>query len=720
MFLRKLFKPRPLTPTATKDKYAKNPWYGNIWEAYYYDYSDYQVLKNRDGFGMISKINLNDGNNHYALGDYRDSFPALGLTKIHRHLDSMRTKAGTTFIPWELYASLGHKINHTCSVCKDTEVMPECQECDEGANLCQNCGGEGGYGCEECDGDGHVECWDCNGEGEIDCYECDGIGEVDCEECDGEGETESDCSDCLGEKVIKDSSGNVDDCATCEGAGTVNSKCENCIGGGKMECGDCNGGGKHTCDECGGDGYTYCDNCNGGWVECSDCYGDGNITCPICSGAAAGGECNNYTIPHALNDDWKSDDIRRLQSHDKFWRTEEGASLAVNYFKQNVLKTDLNNRKKFIQEKVSYLWDECVKGLSSYDKNAGGHLVKWDRDKAFKILEDNKWDENDMSSEILTYHLPFYLRGYRLSKLNLDKNEFLSRLKARFKFETLPKLLYPSPKKEYIHTEVSERLINYLQSPMWDDYFKTINLKCKPLPYAGKLNILDYNPPKLSWIHVVGPTNYGRNTNGYIYPNVSSFSMAFEGVKGALQGYHHKLVSPELLDKLVKNNFQGLGNRSSMQKIHLGYLLHQHLGDDFIGFWRINKIIQGAAKSNIYKGGKITNDTFQKNQMEGVYGFHSYIIVVKSQANIETMKNVARLSRLLTQRDILYCRETQKLYTNRLKPTESKHIVAGFPDFPWINAQDALVYETNLRFTEYPFMNWTINKPQLNLDDKKS
>jgi len=80
--------------------------------------------------------------------------------------------------------STGEYAETTCSVCSSYGEV-DCENCDNGSNVCEDCGGEGevehegeDVTCETCGGDGEIRCEDCGGSGQVECPSCEGTGEV--------------------------------------------------------------------------------------------------------------------------------------------------------------------------------------------------------------------------------------------------------------------------------------------------------------------------------------------------------------------------------------------------------------------------------------------------------------------------------------------------------------------------------------------------------------
>lgn len=77
-------------------------------------------------------------------------------------LDTIKSK-GFGFIKLELEAQLNRGYAEN-----------DCEDCYEGFNSCDNCGGDGVVGIE---GEHEVECTQCGGEGQYDCNSCNGRGQ---------------------------------------------------------------------------------------------------------------------------------------------------------------------------------------------------------------------------------------------------------------------------------------------------------------------------------------------------------------------------------------------------------------------------------------------------------------------------------------------------------------------------------------------------------------
>jgi hypothetical protein len=80
--------------------------------------------------------------------------------------------------------SSGEYAETTCPVCSSYGEV-DCENCQDGANVCEDCSGNGeveydggDVTCETCDGDGEIKCEDCGGTGQVPCPGCDGSGEV--------------------------------------------------------------------------------------------------------------------------------------------------------------------------------------------------------------------------------------------------------------------------------------------------------------------------------------------------------------------------------------------------------------------------------------------------------------------------------------------------------------------------------------------------------------
>lgn len=78
----------------------------------------------------------------------------------------------------------------------DTEMTPSenCEYCDEGTNMCEDCNGTEELECDECEGsgvdsEGENECASCGGDGNTVCFQCSD-GYLTCYECNGNGEIE--------------------------------------------------------------------------------------------------------------------------------------------------------------------------------------------------------------------------------------------------------------------------------------------------------------------------------------------------------------------------------------------------------------------------------------------------------------------------------------------------------------------------------------------------
>jgi hypothetical protein len=749
MFVAKLFKPRPLTKRddSQGSGYVNSkplPYGRGAWESHFIDSSTYQIPKSTDGWGMISKLDLDDGQNYYSLGDYRRTFPNIDINElgIGNHMNMHPDGIGQynyRYTPWNLYAALGHNMKHTCGQCKDTEVKPVCISCDgEGIHPCDGCGAEGGWQCGDCDGEGNQRCYECDGEGNQGCDECDGSGEIGCEKCPGDGSISETCKICDGEGEIEGEGEGKDACSECDGEGEIVTDCPDCNGG-LILCGDCDGDGTLNCDYCEGDGTVYCESCNDGWYECGDCYGDGNKTCHVCEGNADGGECDLYSVPHTQDKKWIMDNERREQSIIQYWRTPQGMELAKNYFKHKCLVEDLHKgsrKSKWLKEKGEAAWELAPKYLGKFNKKTRAWSINWNRKKMWEHFESVKRDEYDISSDLLTYHLPFFIiKGHHFGPKG-DKVEEMKKLYKQFKFTTsLATIINPmiptgvDISGQLSHEIVDERLVHYLTSPIWDKYLTYMNIKCKTLKQRGKYNILDYNPSHLSWIYATGPSNYSRANRKPI--NAPSLTMVFESRKGSIESYIHKLYNDSYVEKELNKRLSGRAGSNygtDLIKAKIAYKLYKIMGDDFIGFWKCANILRGdgAAHHNVYGGDKMVNEHFGLNRVPKK-SFPTYFIVVKRIDNIKDMKLdfpnkktdgilIGDLGSCLG----IYCKEDKTIYKIRhMEPVKPNNkLIPGFPNFPWIDSENILIFETSLRFNEYPFMNWTINKGLIS--DQKS
>jgi hypothetical protein len=112
-----------------------------------------------------------------------------------------------------------------------------CENCENGYNNCEFCGGSGSEDCDICGGTGHVSvvCPHCNGEGEV---------------------TNTETTDLVLPLETRDT------CPQCMGTGLIDEICGDCSGHGTISCDECAGAGRLTCENCHGDYITYSSDTN--------------------------------------------------------------------------------------------------------------------------------------------------------------------------------------------------------------------------------------------------------------------------------------------------------------------------------------------------------------------------------------------------------------------------------------------------------------------------
>lgn len=127
--------------------------------------------------------------------DYFNSLKAENAIKLMFYIYSLKKTGNFTlgekilnnlFFAHFLESSNDYAIE-TCDVCGGGAEI-DCENCQDGANVCEDCGGSGevehngeDVTCETCDGDGEIKCDDCGGTGRIECDTCNGYGEVESE-----------------------------------------------------------------------------------------------------------------------------------------------------------------------------------------------------------------------------------------------------------------------------------------------------------------------------------------------------------------------------------------------------------------------------------------------------------------------------------------------------------------------------------------------------------
>lgn len=686
------------------NKAKKKSWGSLVWQDAVKDVKNHYLYKGPHAKGAIGLVDIEDGDNHYII-----PINSLNNPVVIKPLISNIVTPNANTANWPLYYSFGHNIKYTCSCCKDTSTTPACEAgCEQGSITCESCGGEGGHGCQECDGEGNVECYECGGVGTIECGTCEGDGSIDCDECESSGEIGTECRICEGGGKIEDSEGNEEDCSNCDGEGKIFEECAHCIGKGNQDCHDCDGKGEYECGDCDGYGVTACEYCYEGWSECGDCGGAGQYTCGNCKGAWEAESCNRFAIErderrmarvveHSQSPIWHEENKIRLQSKDKFYKTELGNKIAVNYFKSILFSKEYISgsgynylgKGKIFNKVLNAEAERILKENTSwakrvFDKLKGKSLgrswsrnnveIPWDNKRLRELFgKEPQFEKYDL--DVLMMHIP------RKVVIN-GMGEVVQNITPAF----FPKFKFKETEKQM------EYLMEYYTHPSWDNYLKELGLKVSDIDGSGMINILQRKMHTAGWYYIAGDEFYSGDK---AKPNTSQIVIEYHSPKYSLIGYEEQIFNEEG----YKRN---IGGRSYGR---LANKIKKAIGNDYKGTVIMSSINSGAGA---YEGLNLTRNSFSSRQ----------IILFDNPSSVDIINNIGQIRGYGWTR--LYCLGNSTFYRVVAdKLVVHKTGIVGWPKFPMVNVQDVKVISTNLKFYENPFVNWKGVSP-LEFNDKKS